>query len=567
MRTCCASRRHQRARTRVFDPCALVERVLDTVHSVDSVPPRLVLMFDPAAPLPRVALGDDVALAAALMNVSLAALRMGAWKEGVPVRMRIAAQLRARGPLPEGAAFTLRVAAEQHPADAAAGAPVPQEARRDPPAGTEVLLRVAAEAPGRPLTPLEVAALMAPYGLLPADKGGAIGLPLQVARSLARACGGDLDVVAIDDDATELTLSFALLLPDEDAAALSAPGVAEGLLRLQPASWAKGPPAPAPELPPLRAGEPSPSPAAPTSDLTAAMFHHLLTNCDDIFASCSVSPPAGEGALDARITYVSPSLAWRMGTEPAAALGRSLVEVCHPEDQGAFCAELARARAAPDGRVNFMHRCLGRDGVPVWCRAVGMFAADSLHLVFRDVRPTKTAELALRAFTLAASAELREPCNTIAVVLPVLARRPCMAAGARKPPDMHGGATGGALSGQHAPVMHAAELMDAMWASAQLIQGIIANVITVPQLEAGELALQQSVFSPVALIASVLKICRLAAAQQELPACITSVSGSLHGLAPLPPLVEADRDRLAQICQNLVTNAVRSISAAFICCA
>jgi len=290
------------------------------------------------------------------------------------------------------------------------------------------------------------------------------------------------------------------------------------------------------------------------------MFHHLLTNCDDIFASCSVSPPAGEGALDARITYVSRSLAWRMGTEPAAALGRSLVEMCHPEDQGAFCAELARARAAPDGRVNFLHRCLGRDGVPEWCRAVGMFAADALYLVFRDVRPTKTAELALRAFTLAASAELREPCNTIAVVLPVLARRPCIAAGARKPPDMHGGAAGGALSGQHAPVMHAAELMDAMWASAQLIQGIIGNVITVPQLEAGELALQQSVFSPVALIASVLKICRLAAAQQELPACITLVSGSLHGLAPLPPLVEADCDRLAQICQNLVTNAVRSCS-------
>ena len=179
-----------------------------------------------------------------------------------------------------------------------------------------------------------------------------------------------------------------------------------------------------------------------------------------------LSPPAGEGALDARITYVSRSLAWRMGTEPAAALGRSLVEMCHPEDQGAFCAELARARAAPDGRVNFLHRCLGRDGVPEWCRAVGMFAADALYLVFRDVRPTKTAELALRAFTLAASAELREPCNTIAVVLPVLARRPCIAAGARKPPDMHGGAAGGALSGQHAPVMHAAELMDAMWASA-----------------------------------------------------------------------------------------------------
>jgi signal transduction histidine kinase len=509
-----------RARMRLFDPHAVVERVLDTVRALDTVPPLLVPVFDPAAPLPRVALGDDVALAAAVMNVTLAALRMGAWKENVPVRLRIAAQLRACEPPAAGARVTVRVAAEAPP---------------DLPAGTEVLLRAAAEAPGRPLTPLEVAALMAPYGLFPADKGGAIGLPLQAARALARACGGDLDVVAIGDSATELALSFALLLPDEavgGTAALGAPGVAEGLLRLPPASWAAGPPAPAPELPPPRAAEPAPVPA---SGVAEALFH-LLTNCEDIFSSCSVS-----GALDVRITYASPSLAWRMGTEPAAALGRSLVElVCHPEDQGAFCVELARARAAPDGRMCCTHRCLHCDGMPMWCRTVGVFAGDALYLVCRDVRPTKTAELALRAFTLAASAELREPCNTIAVALAVLARRPCVAAG-----DLHGGA----LAGQDALVLHAAELMGAMWASAQLIQGIIGNVVTVPQLEAGELALQQSVFSPAALIASVLQICRLAAAQQELPARITSVEGALHGLAPLPPLVEADRDRLAQICQ------------------
>ena len=536
---------------------------MDTVHNLDAVPPRLVVVLDSSAPLPPVVIGDEDALVSALLNVTLAALRSSVWTEHVPVRLRIAAQLRARGPAHAPGAVTLSVRTQQRSASSEEG-----EAYAPLPAGTDVLLKAVAEAPGRPLTLLDISELMAPFGLFPADKGGATGLPMQVARALARANGGDLEIYPLGNDATAMELSFGLIMPElgEPCDVCTPPAKVRGATTvLSPADWFNALPTPDAALPPVVLQE-----LPQAALMTQAMFEHLLEKCDDIFAVCSVFPTlpaAAEGPaagvqpyLDVRLTYASPSLARRLGFELSTIVGCSIADLCHPDDCDAFNAELSRARAAPDGQLYCMHRSKGADGTTIWCRTVGTFHGDSLYLVCRDVRPTKAAELALRLFTLTASSELREPCNTIVVALAVLTHRPCLAAepSSSEPPSA---ASVALLDAGTADEVR--ELLDAMTASAQLLQGIISNVVTVPQLEEGRLAPQLSVFSPSELVRNVLRVCRLAASGGVLlmshgaTVDIVLRPDLAPGLSPLPPLVEADRDRLAQVLQNLITNGIK----------
>ena len=547
-----------RSRARHFNPAAAVERVMDTVRNLDAVPPRLVVVLDSSAPLPPVVLGDEDALVAALLNVALSALRSSVWTENVPVRLRIAAQLRVRGPPHAPGAVTLSVRTQQRYAESEESEP-----EASLPAGTDVLLNAVAEAPGRPLTPLEISELMAPFGLFPSDKGGATGLPMQVARALARANGGDLDIFPLGNDATAMALSFGLLVPEhgDPLDVGTPPAKVRGTIDVPPANWSDALPPPDAALPPVILQE-----VPPAALMTSALFEHLLENCDDIFAVCSVSPALPAAAtggvppdLDVRLVYASPSLGRRLGVEPATAVGCSISELCHPDDCVAFTAELTRARSSLDGQLYCTHRSRGADGSTLWCRTVGVFRDDSLYLVCRDVRPTKTAELALRLFTLTASSELREPCNTIVVALAVLTHRPCLAGEPSSGEPPSAAASVALLGADAAKEVH--ELLNAMTASAQLLQGIIGNVTTVPQLEEGRLAPQLSVFSPSELVDNVLCVCRLAASGGVLlmsPSATVVVLPDLpSGLSPLPLLVEADRDRLAQVLQNLVTNGIK----------
>jgi signal transduction histidine kinase len=79
----------------------------------------------------------------------------------------------------------------------------------------------------------------------------------------------------------------------------------------------------------------------------------------------------------------------------------------------------------------------------------------------------------------------------------------------------------------------------------------VGNVLTQPQVEAGQLSLQHAVFSPSVIIGNVLQACRLAAR-------VCAIEWEhLPEEDALPELVEGDRDRIAQVVQNLITNATR----------
>ncbi len=85
-------------------------------------------------------------------------------------------------------------------------------------------------------------------------------------------------------------------------------------------------------------------------------------------------------------------------------------------------------------------------------------------------------------------------------------------------------------------------------------------------MEAGELTLQRAVFSPARLVAEVMQACRLGCAA----VAAATGGGGIEldtacgaGGEPLPPLVEADRNRIAQVLQNLVRAALRRLLHAF----
>jgi signal transduction histidine kinase len=488
------------------------------------------------------------ALEAALHNVLIAAVRLGAWlPEQAQVRVKVAAEP------PDIGTVSFTVTAERR---AGSASPPPDV----------FLLVVQAETPGRPLSDDECSQLLAPFGMAPADKGGGTGLPLFVARGIAREMGGDLELECGRSEGSLITLRVPLRVPD--------PYLLRHLF-ISPRPPPKPKPAPRRELPPQlpardtaalppetpreagaaataaaqlsheQGAKPPPSPGELDElELTARMFECLLTNSDDVFAICRVAaerPGDPDSPLMSRIEYISPSVAWRLAFPQHAVVGQDLIEVCHPEDRDAFRAALRAAYHAeqPQGRhLMVTHRSTTAGGEFIWCHSAGMCDGDLLYLVCRDVRTRKSVEVALRVFTLATSHDLREPCNAILVSLAMLERRACVApthphAGDAPPDEL--------TRSLDTANLEPAELVTCMRASCGLLLGIVGNVLSAPQVQAGELTLMTDVFSPAAVIRNVLQACQLGCASMKSGGGVKALPGE-----PLPPLVESDSGRLAQ---------------------
>jgi signal transduction histidine kinase len=97
----------------------------------------------------------------------------------------------------------------------------------------------------------------------------------------------------------------------------------------------------------------------------------------------------------------------------------------------------------------------------------------------------------------------------------------------------------------------AAFLVAAISAASRMLSGIVANVLSLRSLEAGDCAIAAAPFSVRDTVDGVLAVCRMSLAHAREGARITW----RHEHAPLPPLVCGDGDRLAQIALNLLTSA------------
>ena len=437
---------------RVFDPLACVRRVFNMANALDCLHQRLTWESQPTPPLPTRVLGDESSLTACLENLLLTALL---W-------------------LPQDAPVELRVSAE-----AAPHVEMHVTMQRAPAAAGDFTLVISAVTPGRPLTPHEVASVLTPFSMLPADKGGGTGLGLYVTHGLARAMGSELEVQQGLNEGTLLRLRVPLCVAD----AADVPAFAAALAQAARADSTRFPTEPPPvalEVPPLkrRAMSEASCDLAAELPLTRRMLECLMTNSDDVFALCritQVEDEAGHGPRTAAvIEYISPSVAWRMGVSQADAIGRDLLGLCHPDD---YSALQDAVHAAHDGtgsqgyRIRYVHRSLTADGSTIWCNSSGLCKGDQLLLVCRDMRTIRSVELALRTFTLAIGHDLREPCNAILVAAAVLERCACVAAAAAAEPKT-------TINMSSGPPLDAQALVACIRCACNLLLGILDNILT-----------------------------------------------------------------------------------------
>lgn len=408
---------------RTFDPAACVRRVVDMVTALDCVQSCLEWTFEPqpVPPLPPWVVGDEGSIVACLQNLLITSLL---W-------------LPRKGPV--GLHISTAEANVPHVGLSVTAQP--------PPAPTyDLMLVISVETPGRALTAQELDSILTPFAMLPADKGGGTGLALYVTRGLAHAMGGVLELQPARPEGTLMRVRVPLRVPAGDTAPdFTAASAGPAEVSLGPSEAV-----PARLLPQRTASElvtyVADAAALGAADaaelqLTSRMFDCLLASSDDIFAQCTLSVLQGDEAAAAAaqgrplisscIEYVSPAVAWRLAFSQDVAVGLDILDMCHPGDRDAFLRvlQLAHAGSGPHGhRLNYVHRNVTADGNSIWCQTVGVCVGNRLYLVCRDMRTIRSVELALRAFTLATSHDMREPCNSILVALAVLERRPCVAA-------------------------------------------------------------------------------------------------------------------------------------------
>ena len=325
---------------------------------------------------------------------------------------------------------------------------------------------------------------------------------------------------------------------------LQTAGAAAHEVPLKPASMRDelrlAPPSLVPELPGRRDEQ--------QVHLTKHMFECLARNCADIFAICRVQLSEDGRSMCTWLQYVSPSLEWVFGMQPASVFGKPLDELCHPEDRAGFHQALLAASKTHLRDILFAHHGRGEN---LWCRTAGMYRGNMLYTVCRTSSLPVSVQLGIRAFDLAVSHELREPVNTVVVSLQVLRTRPCMRdAAAEAARDTAGPAAPGALG--------AAELLSGMLRGASLLEEIVGGIISTRELDTGDLVLETSIFSPGHVIDGVISMCRAAQPTSESgDASIQWHPCGMPDAAALPALVVGDRKKFALICQNLITNAIK----------
>jgi signal transduction histidine kinase len=149
---------------------------------------------------------------------------------------------------------------------------------------------------------------------------------------------------------------------------------------------------------------------------------------------------------------------------------------------------------------------------------------------FRAMMPQSS----LKEFLTSTMADLRQPLTGLEAASQLLAAQPCV----RDDEE-------------------AAFLVAAIASASRMLAGIVANVLSLRSLEAGDCTIAAAPFSVRAMVGGVLAVCRMSRAQ--------SADANIrweNEHAPLPPLVLGDGDRLSQCLLNLLTSAFACVRCA-----
>jgi signal transduction histidine kinase len=253
---------------------------------------------------------------------------------------------------------------------------------------------------------------------------------------------------------------------------------------------------------------------------------------------------------DTSFTVVSPGFMNIMRYEDKGELLRTPpLDLIHPDDlpQALATWRAAQAASASAGGAAvptaFMCRQRRRDGSYVWAESASCITPTHFYGLIRDVNDRKALEASLKEFLTSTMADMRQPLAALAAASQLLAAQPCV----REDEE-------------------AAFLAAAIASAARMLDGIVANVLSLRSLEAGDCAIDAAPFSVRDMLGGVLAVCRMSLAPRDGSSGGGGGGGSggggggasitwLDEQAPLPPLVIGDGDRLAQCVLNLLTSA------------
>jgi len=252
--------------------------------------------------------------------------------------------------------------------------------------------------------------------------------------------------------------------------------------------------------------------------------------------------------IDGVLTYISPSVALRMGYTPEDLLGRSFAAEIHPEDAGAVQAAVAaqiesRGRSTP---IRVAYRARHKDGGTVWleARPTVVFDPDTgkptgVTDIIRDITEQKALESDLRRaraeaedaaavkaeFLANMSHELRTPLTAVLGFSRLVEDQPELSPTTRS---------------------YVARVSNA----GKALMATVNDILDFSRLEAGQVEIK-----PVAMALS--DLARETVELFEAQAVDKGLSLHLSGLQGLPSQVTADPDRLRQVLLNLIGNAVK----------
>lgn len=351
-------------------------------------------------------------------------------------------------------------------------------------------------------------------------------LGLHVSRRLVEALGGRLTIRSSEEDGTCFTACIPVPPTQQTLAPLS-----RAASFTQAPAFEEDPDDPGirPFLPPelkmsasftaLRDGGHMPE-----------LFDLLLANSDDGFY-------IGDNIT---FRYASPGLLRMLQYEDAKEEMYSIpiLEFLHPDDLPSNAAAWEESKAETATRNGaavyrkYMYRIRKRDGSYLWIEAVTVQTPETFYGMMRDIDDRKSLESSLKEFLTSTMSDFRQPLTGIAAAAELLAQQDCV----RRDAD-------------------AAFMVAAIASATRMLSGIVANVLSMRSLEAGDCEVADAPFSIRDCMAGVLSVCRMSLTHSD-----STAIRWVDEEAPLPALVRGDADRFAQILLNLCSNAVRALS-------
>jgi PAS domain S-box-containing protein len=270
-----------------------------------------------------------------------------------------------------------------------------------------------------------------------------------------------------------------------------------------------------------------------------ARFRMLAENGSDVLA---------HSGLDGLISYVSPSVEYRLGYTPEEMIGRSFLDFIHPEDIPAVQTVVkgqfqAREKAQP---MRVEYRSRHKDGRELWFEARPTLVFDpvtgkitGVTDVVRDITRRKALEIELRQaradaeaaaavkgeFLANMSHELRTPLTAVLGFTKLVEDQPELSVETRG-------------------------YVERVSNAGKALRATVNDILDFSKLEAGQVDIKPRAISPAELTREAVELF-------EAQAQAKGLTLMTEGLEALPPRLLVDPDRLRQILLNLIGNAVK----------